>query len=59
MKTILLIEDHDMMRLFLANYFVSDYEVKAVSDVDLALNWLSVKGKAWELCRIVFQNMVL
>ncbi|MFC3879986.1 response regulator transcription factor [Algoriphagus namhaensis] len=40
MKTILLIEDHDMMRLFLANYFGSDYEVKAVSDVDLALNWL-------------------
>ncbi len=41
MKKILLVEDNDMMRLFLSNYFGSEYSVEALSDSSLAGAWLS------------------
>ena len=40
MNTILIIEDHEMMRLFLVNLFSKEYEVKSVSSPEEAANWL-------------------
>jgi len=40
MKTILLIEDHDLMRLFLVNYLSSEYEVFSVATIKEANAWI-------------------
>jgi DNA-binding response OmpR family regulator len=40
MKTILLIEKHDMMRLFLLNLLNGEYEVHAVANIKDATTWL-------------------
>lgn len=40
MKTILLIEDHEMMRLFLVNLFSKEYQVTAVSSPEEGALWL-------------------
>lgn len=40
MKTILLIEKHDMMRLFLLNLLNAEYEVHAVGNIKDATAWL-------------------
>lgn len=40
MKTILLIEKHDMMRLFLMNLLNSEYDVYGVSSINEAAIWL-------------------
>jgi DNA-binding response OmpR family regulator len=40
MKTILLIEDHDLMRLFLVNYLSSEYEVYSVATIKEANTWI-------------------
>jgi DNA-binding response OmpR family regulator len=43
MKTILLIEKHDMMRLFLLNLLSSEYEVHAVTSIKDATAWLKTR----------------
>jgi DNA-binding response OmpR family regulator len=40
MNTILLIEKHDMMRLFLLNLLGGEYEIHAVSSIQEATAWL-------------------
>lgn len=40
MKTILLIEDNDMMRMFLVHYLGKDHLVYAVKNPQEAINWL-------------------
>jgi DNA-binding response OmpR family regulator len=40
MKTILLIEDHELMRLFLVNYLNSEYEVISVATTKEANAWI-------------------
>jgi len=40
MKTILLIEDHELMRLFLVNYLNSEYEVISVATIKEANAWI-------------------
>ena len=40
MNRILLVEDNDMMRLFLSNYFSKHYDVFAFTNLDLAIEWL-------------------
>lgn len=40
MNTILIIEDHEMMRLFLVNLFSKEYDVTSVSSPEQAANWL-------------------
>jgi len=45
MNTILLIEKHDMMRLFLINLLGGEYHVHAVSNTQEAINWLK-RGEA-------------
>ncbi len=40
MKTILLIENHDLMRLFLVNYLSSEYEVVSVATIKEANEWI-------------------
>ncbi len=40
MRKILLVEDHDMMRLFLSNFFGKEYEVTALADAPSAVSWI-------------------
>ncbi len=40
MKTILLIDDHELMRLFLVNYLNSEYEVIGVATIKEANAWI-------------------
>ncbi len=40
MKTILLIEDNEMMRMFLTHYLGKDYEVNSVKNPQEATDWL-------------------
>lgn len=40
MKTILLIEDNDMMRMFLIHYLGKDHQVYAVKNPQEAVEWL-------------------
>jgi DNA-binding response OmpR family regulator len=40
MNTILLIENHEMMRLFLLNLLGADYDVHAVATIQEATSWL-------------------
>ena len=42
MKTILLIEDHDLMRMFLVNFIGKDHQVYSVKSPQEAVDWLRI-----------------
>jgi len=42
LKTILLIEDHDLMRMFLVNFIGKDHQVYSVKSPQEAVDWLRI-----------------
>ncbi|MEP0713389.1 response regulator [Algoriphagus sp.] len=43
MKTILVIENHELMRLFLVNYLSAEYEVHSVASIKEAITWFKIQ----------------
>ncbi len=56
MKELLIIEDNDMMSMFLANYFTNDYSITLSRDHEEALSYFKDENASFDLIISDFKN---